>query len=69
MFGSNAGNNHIKAVPCTVNLVPNRDEWAEDVQCSRESLYKSLSYNGNPSFETIIKVMSAMGYVLKPVHV
>ena len=42
---------------------------AEDAQCGRESLYKSLSLNGNPSFETIIKVMSAMGYQLKPIHV
>ena len=42
---------------------------AEDVQCGRESLYKSLSYNGNPSFDTILKVMTAMGYTLKPVHV
>ena len=42
---------------------------AEDAQCGRESLYKSLSQNGNPSFETIIKVMSALGYVLKPFHV
>ena len=39
---------------------------AEDAECGRESLYKSLSQNGNPSFETIIKVMSALGYVLKP---
>jgi len=42
---------------------------AEDSQCGRESLYKSLSKNGNPSFETIIKVLFAMGYVLKPTHV
>ena len=42
---------------------------AEEAQCGRESLYKSLSYNGNPSFDTILKVMSALGYVLKPVHV
>ena len=42
---------------------------AEKAECGRESLYKSLSQNGNPSFETIIKVMSALGYVLKPSHV
>lgn len=30
----------------------------------RESLYKSLSQNGNPSFQTIIKVMSR----LRPEH-
>jgi len=42
---------------------------AEDVDCGRESLYKSLSRSGNPSFETILKVMSALGYVLKPSHI
>jgi len=42
---------------------------AEDAHCGRESLYKSLSQNGNPSFDTIIKVLSALGYVLKPSHV
>ena len=42
---------------------------AENAECGRESLYKSLSQDGNPSFETIIKVLSAMGYVLKPSHV
>jgi len=39
---------------------------AEKVECSRESLYKSLSQTGNPSFNTIINVMSALGYQLKP---
>jgi len=42
---------------------------AEDIGCGRESLYKSLSQNGNPSFDTIIKVMSALGYRLIPSHV
>ena len=42
---------------------------AEEANCGRESLYKSLSQNGNPSFETIVKVMSALGYVLKPSHI
>ena len=42
---------------------------AEDVECGRESLYKSLSQNGNPSFETVIKVLSSLGYGLKPSHV
>ena len=41
---------------------------AEDAECGRESLYKSLSKSGNPSFETVLKVMSALGYVLKPSH-
>jgi len=41
---------------------------AEDVECGRESLYKSLSQDGNPSFETVIKVLSSIGYELKPSH-
>jgi len=39
---------------------------ADGVVCSRESLYKSLSQTGNPSFETIMKVLSTLGYGLKP---
>jgi probable addiction module antidote protein len=42
---------------------------AEEIQCGRESLYKSLSQDGNPSFETIVKVLSSLGYGLKPCHV
>jgi len=37
-----------------------------DAVCGRESLYKSLSQTGNPSFETVIKVMTALGYGLRP---
>jgi probable addiction module antidote protein len=33
---------------------------------SREGLYKSLSEEGNPSFETVLKVMGALGVKLKP---
>jgi probable addiction module antidote protein len=42
---------------------------AENVDCGRESLYKSLSQNGNPSFETILKVLSSLGFQLKPSQV
>lgn len=34
---------------------------ARDAGLSRESLYKSLSENGNPSFSTILKVAHALG--------
>lgn len=34
---------------------------SEATDMSRTSLYKSLSENGNPSFETIIKVLSSLG--------
>jgi len=39
---------------------------AEDTECGRESLYKSLSQNGNPSFDTVVKVMRSLGFALKP---
>lgn len=42
---------------------------AENTDCGRESLYKSLSQTGNPSFDTIVKVMFALGYTLQPAHV
>ena len=34
---------------------------AKEAGVSRESLYKSLSENGNPSFQTISKVSRALG--------
>ena len=40
---------------------------ADDTSRGRESLYKSLSQGGNPSFETIMKVLSSLGFSLRPV--
>ena len=34
---------------------------ARDAGLSRESLYKALSKNGNPSFATVLKVARALG--------
>jgi probable addiction module antidote protein len=34
---------------------------ARDAGLSRESLYKALSENGNPSFATMLKVARALG--------
>jgi probable addiction module antidote protein len=34
---------------------------ARDAGLSRESLYKALSEQGNPSFETVLKVAKALG--------
>lgn len=36
-------------------------QLARDTGLGRESLYKALSGEGNPSFATILKVMSALG--------
>jgi probable addiction module antidote protein len=40
-----------------------------DTNRGQESLYKSLSPGSNPSFETIIKVLSSMGFSLRPAAV
>jgi probable addiction module antidote protein len=42
---------------------------ADDTKRGRESLYKSLAPDGNPSFETIMKVLAALGYGLRPASV
>ena len=42
---------------------------ANDTKRGRESLYKSLSLGGNPSFETVMKVLSSLGFSLRPAPV
>jgi len=37
---------------------------AKNVNLARESLYRSLSAEGNPSFSTVVKVLDALGYQL-----
>ncbi|MGN2367740.1 addiction module antidote protein [Actinotignum sp. UMB0459] len=39
-------------------------QLAKDTNLNRVSLYKSLSKDGNPSFETITKIMKALGLKL-----
>jgi probable addiction module antidote protein len=38
---------------------------ADDANLGRESLYKSLSQGGNPSFATVLKVMDILGYKMQ----
>ncbi|WP_010120681.1 addiction module antidote protein [Corynebacterium nuruki] len=45
------------AIACSGNL----SELARRVGMSREGLYKALSADGNPSFDTIVKVSHALG--------
>lgn len=40
-------------------------QLAKDTHLSRESLYKALSTDGNPSFATMLKVFDALGIKLK----
>ena len=37
---------------------------AKELNLARESLYRSLSQDGNPSFTTIVKVLDNMGFQL-----
>ena len=39
-------------------------EAAREIQVSRESLYKSLSEKGNPSFSTIFKILGFLNLTL-----
>ncbi len=41
-------------------------QLAKDTGLGRESLYKALSGEGNPSFKTILKVLHALGIELRP---
>lgn len=38
---------------------------AKQANVNRESLYKSLSKEGNPSFATVVSVLNALGVTLK----
>jgi probable addiction module antidote protein len=37
---------------------------AKDLNIARESLYRSLSQDGNPSFNTVVKVLDNLGFQL-----
>jgi len=37
---------------------------AQELNLNRESLYRSLSQDGNPSFSTVIKVLDNLGFHL-----
>lgn len=45
----------------TIARAKGMTQLAKETGLGRESLYKALSGEGNPSFSTILKVMSALG--------
>ena len=53
----------------TVARARGMTQIAKDVGLGRESLYKALSGDNNPSFATMLKVMSALGMKLQVVAV
>ncbi|WP_288389831.1 addiction module antidote protein [uncultured Acinetobacter sp.] len=48
----------------TVARARSMKEIAEKTGLNRESLYKALSGDTNPRYETIVKVINAMGFKL-----
>jgi len=48
----------------TIAKARSMTQLAKETGMGRESLYKALSGNGNPSFATILKVMHALGLKL-----
>ncbi len=42
-------------------------QLARDTGLARPALYRALSPDGNPEFETVLKVLRALGVTLKPV--
>jgi probable addiction module antidote protein len=54
----------------TIARAKGMSQLARDTGLGRESLYKALSGEGNPSFTTILKVTAALGIQLyaQPMH-
>lgn len=50
----------------TIARARGMSQLARETGLGRESLYKTLSGEGNPSFGTILKVMHALGMKLEP---
>ena len=44
-------------------------QMAKDTGISREALYRALSKDGRPEFNTVLKVMKAFGLRLSPVPI
>jgi DNA-binding phage protein len=58
-----AGGDKAKALG-TIARAKGMSQLSRDTGLGRESLYKALSGEGNPSFATILKVTSALGIKL-----
>src|SRR5580693_1970721 len=41
-------------------------QLAEETGLTRQALYKALSNDGNPEFATVLKVIRALGFRLRP---
>ena len=57
---------HIAAALGTIARARGMVRLAKDTGLTREGLYKALSPEGNPSLDTVLKVVAALGLKLTP---
>ena len=62
--GDKATQSKIAKALGTIARARGMSQLAKDTGLGRESLYKALSGDGNPSFATILKVTHALGFKL-----
>ncbi|MCY4409209.1 MAG: putative addiction module antidote protein [Caldilineaceae bacterium] len=55
----------IRAALSDIARANNMSQLARQVGMSREGLYKALSENGNPNFNTMMKIIRALGMRLR----
>ncbi|MCZ0938194.1 MAG: putative addiction module antidote protein [Caldilineaceae bacterium] len=55
----------IRAALSDIARSRNMSQLAREIGMTREGLYKSLSENGNPNFNTIMKIIRALGMRLR----
>ena len=55
----------IRAALSDVAHAGNMSQLAREVGMTREGLYKALSENGNPNFNTMMKIIHALGMRLR----
>ncbi|MDE0463438.1 MAG: putative addiction module antidote protein [Caldilineaceae bacterium] len=51
----------IRAALSDIARTSNMSQLARQIGMSREGLYKTLSENGNPNFNTVMKIIHALG--------
>ena len=65
-FEEDLGDGHlIRAALSDIARARNMSQLAREVGMTREGLYKALSENGNPNFNTMMKIIHALGMRLR----
>jgi probable addiction module antidote protein len=66
-FEDDAGDGElIRAALNDVARARGMTQMAKDTGLARESLYKALSTEGNPSFSNVLKIIQSLGFSLQP---